>query len=88
MTFSRSSTRENLLERNHCPILTSRNSYPHAAVVPYSAWSQDSVINQLVEYKDSHSFTPLIDMFYKQSLASARIILSQFKAVNNSDYSE
>ncbi len=40
------------------------------------------------EYTDPESFTPLMDIFSTQSLASTRVILSQVEAINTSIYGE
>jgi len=45
-------------------------------------------VNDNAEYTDPESFIPLMDIFSTQSLASARVILSQLEAIHTSVYSE
>ncbi|KAI9457899.1 hypothetical protein F5148DRAFT_1221821 [Russula earlei] len=52
----------------------------------YSEWSSACIINP--GYKDPDIFTPLMDIYSTQSLASARVILNQFDAINISVYGE
>ncbi|KAF8268188.1 hypothetical protein EI94DRAFT_1829676 [Lactarius quietus] len=52
----------------------------------YSAWSQACIVNS--EYRDPNSYNRLMDIFSTQSLASARVILSQFSTVNSSIYGD
>ncbi len=44
-------------------------------------------MNDNPEYTDPESFTPLMDIFSLQSLASARVILCQLEAIHTSVYS-
>ncbi|KAI0246430.1 hypothetical protein BJV78DRAFT_1135186 [Lactifluus subvellereus] len=57
-----------------------------AGALLYSQWSLACIINP--GYKDPNTFTQLMDIFSTQSLASARVILSQFEAINASVYGE
>ncbi|KAI0044977.1 hypothetical protein FA95DRAFT_1522078 [Auriscalpium vulgare] len=50
----------------------------------YSEWSQACIIN--AEYADPTNFNQLMDIFSTQSLSSARLIISNFEAVNTSVY--
>ncbi|KAH8993499.1 hypothetical protein EDB92DRAFT_1944631 [Lactarius akahatsu] len=52
----------------------------------YSEWSRACIINP--EYTDPTSFTPLMDIFSTQSLASARVILGQLEVINTNVYGE
>jgi hypothetical protein len=60
--------------------------HPHPLQLLYSQWSRACIINS--GYKDPNTFTQLMDIFSTQSLTSARVILSQFEAINISVYGE
>jgi len=52
----------------------------------YSQWSSACIINAW--YRDPDTFAPLMDIYSTQSLASARVILSQFEAINITVFGE
>ncbi|KAH9032435.1 hypothetical protein EDB85DRAFT_2145555 [Lactarius pseudohatsudake] len=67
-------------------IFTLANERGAVGALLYSEWSQACIIN--AEYTDPTSFTPLMDIFSTQSLASARLILGQLEVINTSVYGE
>lgn len=67
-------------------IFTLANGRGAVGALLYSQWSSACIINR--GYTDPGIFTPLMDIFSTQSLASARVILSQFAAINISVYGE
>ncbi|KAI9437606.1 hypothetical protein H4582DRAFT_1956160 [Lactarius indigo] len=67
-------------------IFTLANERGAVGALLYSEWSRACIIN--AEYTDPTSFTPLMDIFSTQSLASARVILGQLEVVNTNIYGE
>jgi len=67
-------------------VFTLANDRGAVGALLYSEWSSACIING--GYKDPDIFSPLMDIFSTQSLASARVILSQFAAINISVYGE
>ncbi|KAI0268528.1 hypothetical protein BGY98DRAFT_335318 [Russula aff. rugulosa BPL654] len=67
-------------------VFTLANDRGAVGALLYSEWSSACIINR--GYKDPDIFTPLMDIYSTQSLASARVILSQFAAINISVYGE
>ncbi|KAF8494742.1 hypothetical protein F5888DRAFT_1616799 [Russula emetica] len=67
-------------------VFTLANDRGAIGALLYSEWSSACIING--GYKDPDIFTPLMDIFSTQSLVSARVILSQFAAINISVYGE
>jgi hypothetical protein len=90
MIFSHSPIREGQLEQCAVSICShanrAANCNPFLAQLLYSEWSSACIINP--EYKNLDLFTPLMDIYSTQSLASARVILNQFAAINISIYGE
>ncbi|KAH9987010.1 hypothetical protein BJV74DRAFT_843152 [Russula compacta] len=67
-------------------IFTLANERGAVGALLYSGWSSACIINPW--YRDPDTFTPLMDIYSTQSLASARVILNQFQAINISVYGE
>ncbi|KAH9032202.1 hypothetical protein EDB84DRAFT_1588483 [Lactarius hengduanensis] len=67
-------------------IFTLANERGAVGALLYSEWSRACIIN--AEYTDPTSFTPLMDIFSTQSLASARVILGQLEVINTNVYGE
>ncbi|KAH9957356.1 hypothetical protein BC827DRAFT_712233 [Russula dissimulans] len=67
-------------------VFTLANDRGAVGALLYSQWSSACIINP--GYRDPDVFTPLMDIYSTQSLASARVILNQFEAINISVYGE
>ncbi|KAI9442778.1 hypothetical protein BJY52DRAFT_1194756 [Lactarius psammicola] len=67
-------------------IFTLANDRGAVGALLYSEWSRACIINP--EYTDPDRFNKLMDIFSTQSLASARVILTQLDTVNTSVYGD